>query len=350
MGELAMRAAILNSSGRVTVADVPVPRADEQVLVRVEQAGICGTDLKIASGAVPVKVPRVMGHEMTGRVVQASGVERAGGRVAVGTRVLVNPGMFCGSCDLCRRDLPNLCREGGLLGRDFDGCFAEFVAVPDDLLHPVPDSVPADEAALLQVLATCVHAQSAVGVAPLESAVVVGLGVTGLLHVQLLRARGVRTIVGVTRSAAKRAMASGFGASWAVPPDGAANAVAEATGGRGADLVIECVGTVATLAQSMDLAGAGGTVLAFGTTAPVKGGGQVGGGLPTYQWYYKELTILNPRAQRPRDCDAAIALAVEGLVELAPLVTARYPLERSAQALRASAAPEQLKVVIETAG
>jgi len=201
-------------------------------------------------------------------------------------------------------------------------------------LHPVPEEMPPDEAALLQVLATCVHAQSRVPVWPLDSAIVVGLGVTGLLHVQLLRARGVKAITGITRSRWKRSLAARFGASAVIAP--------EEAGGHTADLVIECAGTAATLAQAMELAGPGGTVLAFGTIAPAADG------LPVYQCYHKELTILNPRAQGPRDCDAAIEMAAGGLVDLAPLVTARYPLHRSAQALRASALSGQLKVMINT--
>jgi L-iditol 2-dehydrogenase len=320
-----MRAVVLNSPGEVAVSDIASPSSDGGLaLVRIEQAGICGTDLAIASGAVPVRTPRVLGHEMTG--------------VFEDSRVLVNPGTFCGSCDLCRRDRPNLCRNGGLLGRDSDGCFAEFVAVPGHLLHPVPSSMSLDEAALLQVLATCVHAQSQVQAGPLTSAVVVGLGVTGLLHVQLLRARGVSAIIGVTRSRWKRSLASRFGATAVASPSDASGVV----GDRGADLVIESAGTSVTLALAMELAAAGGTVLVFGVAPSAE--------LSTYQWYYKELSIVNTRAQLPRDCDAAIQLATTGTVDLAPLVTARYPLDRAEQALRASAAPTQLKVVLDIPG
>jgi L-iditol 2-dehydrogenase len=330
-----MRAAVTEGPGLVAVRDVAAPAADGRALVRVEQAGICGTDLKIAAGSVPVAAPRVMGHEMTGRVEVAA----RGGRVPAGTRVLVNPGVFCGHCEMCDRGLPNICGNGGLLGRDLDGCFAELVAVGDELLHPIPDWLPADDAALLQVLATCVHAQ--VSPEPLRTAAVVGLGVTGLLHVQLLRARGIAAIVGITRSAWKRDLAKRFGASVVAAPDDAAEAVRGASGGRGADLVIECAGTAATLAQSMRLAGPGGTVVVFGITAPSADG------LPTYQWYYNELTIRCPRAQRPADCDEAIALAAAHKVQLAPLVTARFPLASAADALRACEDPAQLKVVLD---
>src|SRR5689334_24667093 len=192
-----MLAAVIERPGAVTVREIPAPRAAGLALVRVGVAGICGTDRKLAAGVFPVAVPRVLGHEMTGWVE----VPGPGGAVPAGARVVVNPAAFCGLCRECRAGLPHLCARGGLLGRDLDGCFAEYVAVPESLLHPLPEGITADEAALLQVLSTCVHAQPP---AAADSAVVLGLGVTGLLHVQLLRDRGVSAIVGVTRAAWKR--------------------------------------------------------------------------------------------------------------------------------------------------
>lgn len=331
-----MRAALIERSGAVTVREIVRPVAGGRALVEVAQAGLCGTDLKIAAGQIPVQAPRVLGHEMTGRVVRAG----PRGIVPAGTPVLVNPAVFCGYCDLCRRDLPQLCRNGALLGRDVDGCFAEFVAVDEACLHPLPADLPADDAALLQVLSTCVHAQSALP-AGAGSAAVVGLGVSGLLHLQLLRERGVTTLIGITRSAAKRDLALRLGASTVAAPAEAAEAVADATDGRGADICVECVGSQEPLAQAMRLTGAGGIVLVFGTTAPTADG------LPTYEWYLRELTILNPRAARPRDCDTAIRLAASRRLELAALVTARFPLAQAGSALAACADPGQLKVVLD---
>jgi threonine dehydrogenase-like Zn-dependent dehydrogenase len=335
-----MRAALLEEPGRVAVRDVPSPVAGGRALVRVAQASLCATDLKIAEGQTPVQVPRVLGHEMTGWV------ETAGPTAAVpaGTRVLVNPALFCGRCDLCTRDLPNLCRNGGLMGRDADGGFAEFVAVAESQLHPVPATVPDAEAALLQVLSTCVHAQSGLRSSLGDRAAVIGLGVTGLLHVQLLRARGVQTIIGITRSPRNQSLALKLGATVAVAPQAAPEVVQDATNGRGVDVAIECAGTAATLAQAMRLTGAGGTVLAFGITAPSADG------MPTYEWYYKELTIVSPRAARPRDCDLAVSLCAERRLDLAPLITARFPLAHLEEALRACHDPAQLKIIIDVAG
>jgi threonine dehydrogenase-like Zn-dependent dehydrogenase len=327
---------MLERPGTVVVRDVPPPPANTGLaLIRMAQAGICGTDLKIAAGDIPVQAGRVLGHEMTGWV-ESPGRR---GLPTAGTAVLVNPATFCGSCDLCRRDLPQLCRHGGLLGRDVDGCFAELVAVDEALLHPLPDSVAPEAAALLQVLSTCVHAQSELWQSPPDSAAVIGLGVTGLLHVQLLRARGVRTIIGVTGSPRKRELATWCGASVVAAPADAAGEVADATGGHGVDVAIESAGTPATLAQAIALAGAGGTVVAFGV-------GTHGADLTPYDWYLKELTIRSPRAARPRDCDTAISLCDRRLIDPAPLVTARFPLARLPDALAASRDPAQLKVVV----
>jgi threonine dehydrogenase-like Zn-dependent dehydrogenase len=333
----AMLAAVLERPGTVTVRDVEAPRpAAGLALVRVAQAGVCGTDVKIAAGEIPVPGNRVLGHEMTGWVE----VPGRRGAPPAGTAVMVNPAVFCGRCDLCRRDLPHLCRNGGLLGRDTDGCFAELVAVDEELLHPVPDTVTPDAAALLQVLSTCVHAQAGLRVGPDDSAVVIGLGVTGLLHLQLLRARGLRNVIGVTGSEWKHDLALRLGASTVSAPGQAIDAVADATDGRGARIVIDCAGTPATFAQATRLAGAGGTVVAFGIISRAAD-------ITPYEWYLKELTIHSPRAARPRDCDTAISLCALGRLDLGPLVTVRYPLERLLDALAACRDPAQLKVVID---
>jgi (R,R)-butanediol dehydrogenase / meso-butanediol dehydrogenase / diacetyl reductase len=149
-----MLAAVIEGPGAVVVRDTAPPRAAGLALVRVTQAGICGTDRTLAAGGIAVRPPRVLGHEMTGRVE----VPAAGGAVPAGTPVVVNPAAFCGACRECRRGLPNLCARGGLLGRDLDGGFAEHVAVPESLLHPLPVGITADEAYLKELTIRCPRA------------------------------------------------------------------------------------------------------------------------------------------------------------------------------------------------
>jgi threonine dehydrogenase-like Zn-dependent dehydrogenase len=194
---------------------------------------------------------------------------------------------------------------------------------------------------MLQVLSTCVHAQTRIRPQLGQTAVVVGLGVTGLLHVSLLRSSGLRSIVGVSRSASRRALALEFGAAVVAPPASALAVVAEITGGAGADIAIECAGQAETLALAMTAAGPGGRVLMFGTVTPSADR------IPTYDGYRKELTLVNTRAARPRDFSTAIAAVRDGLVRPGQLVTASYPLEDTAAAVAAAGSPGEIKVMLK---
>lgn len=332
-----MKAVVSTGPGSVEIREIARPVGGGTALIRVDQAGICGTDLKILRGNIPVTHPRVMGHEMIGEIVEAA----EDGSLPAGTKVLVNPGVFCGTCDLCRRDRRHLCRRGGLMGRDIDGVFAEFVAIGEEFLHVVPAGMARDAEAVLQVLGTVVHAQRTVDPFPDATAVVIGLGVSGLLHLQLLAARGVQ-VIGITRSGWKRELAEQLGAAATAPPDEAEDLVGDLTEGKGADVVIESVGSEATLTQAIELAGHAADIVLFGTLT----GGTAG--LPYYQLYFKELTIHNPRAAGPGDYDTGIALMSEGRLELAPLVTARYPLHDAEPAF-AAIGPKNLKVVFDVA-
>ena len=122
-----MRSVQLIEAGVIEVRDIAVPDASGLALVRMQTVGVCGTDSSIIAGKIPVSLPRTMGHEGVGIVEQAGPL----GAVAVGQRVLIDPGISCELCDLCRRGYPNLCRNGGLLGRDFDGVFADYAAVAE---------------------------------------------------------------------------------------------------------------------------------------------------------------------------------------------------------------------------
>ena len=260
--------------------------------------------------------------------------------LAAGTRVLIDPAFYCGRCAQCRAGHTNLCRHGGLLGRDADGGVAERIAVDAGQLHPLPDEVGDDEAPLIQVLATCVHAQSLIPDPAGQPAVVIGLGVTGLMHVQLLKSRGASPVIGVTRSAAKRAKARELGADRAVAPAGAEREVLDALGGEGPPLVVDCAGTEGSMRTALEVAAPAATVLCYGTISA----GTLE--LPFYQLYFKQLRLQNTRASVPDDFDAAIALVSAGRARLGPLISATYPLPDVDQAIRAAHDPGQLKVLI----
>ncbi len=319
----------------VTLAEVPPPDETGTVTVRPETLGICGTDVKIFTGLVPAQYPIVIGHEMVGEVMAAP----EGSIFAPGARVLVDPAVSCGRCDLCQRHRPNLCRFGGLMGRDSPGVFADLVAVPEDRLVEVPASVSETASGLLQVLGTCVHAQRTIEVFPGQVAAVVGLGVSGQLMAQLLARRGA-LVAGFTRSPAKRELAERLGSTVTAHPDEAAVVLDELTEGRGPEIVVEAAGYESTLALAIELAGIGGEVLVFGTIA---GGDK---GLPYYQMYFKELTLHNPRAALIDDYATAVRLAAAGLINLEPIVTDTLALDDVAAAFALVDDPDSLKVLL----
>ncbi len=335
-----MKAARVAAPNDIELVEVEPPASGDRLLtVKVDTVGICGTDVKILHGQIPVEYPRVLGHEVIGTVVRSPD----GTGPAPGSRVLIDPAITCGRCDMCRQGRTNLCLVGGLLGRDQDGVFTELVTADPSGVLPVPDSISRPAAGLLQVLGTCIHAQRRVAVFPGQTAAVIGLGVSGQLMVQLLRERGVQ-VVGITRSEWKRELASRSGAAATTAPADAAKVLAEVTDGRGPELVVEAVGKESSLAAAIDLAAPGGEVLVFGTLTGAGTG--AGTGLPYYQMYFKELTIHNPRAALLDDYAAGIRLAATGRLDLEPIVTHQLGLADARRAFELVDDPSSLKVLM----
>jgi len=313
-----MKAMLLNAPSQLSPGNVnDAVAGDGETLVRVTHSGVCGTDLKIYKGGIPVTYPRIMGHEVIGEIAD---VGTAVG-VGVGARVIVDPILFCGNCEDCRTGQENLCTNGSLLGRDQDGGFSDLVAVPADAVIALPDTINNESAPLIQVMTTCEHAQQRAPVAAGNSIVVIGLGVSGQLHIQLAKARGAHPVIGITGSPVRREMAQQYGADYTIAAGGnAAAEVHKLTRGRGADLVVDCVGAATTLAQSIDIARPGGRILLFGVYTFTEAV------LPFYQLYYKELTIINSRAARRADFQTCIDLVNSGQVELDSMISHVLPL------------------------
>ncbi len=336
-----MRGMVLSAPREIKLQDVHLPTLSvDEVLVRVTHTGICGTDAKIYSGAIPVEYPRIMGHEVAGDVVDPNGH----GSFEVGSRVVIDPMISCGRCFHCRNGQANLCPDGAVQGRDADGGFADFIASPARNLFKLPESIPSAIAPLIQVASTCVHAQALAPPQPGESVVILGLGVTGQIHLQLAKAQGAEPVIGVTRSWFRRQVAMQLGLDIALQGgDQAVKEVLEATGGRGADLVIECTGATASIAQAIQMARTGGRLLLFGITTATAAS------LPFYQLYFKELAVYNSRAARPEDFSAAVELVRQGTIKLEPLIT--HPvvfseLEHGIQMVEQTT-EDRLKVIVE---
>jgi L-iditol 2-dehydrogenase len=302
-------------------------------VVRVESVGICGTDLSIHSGKIPVDYPRVMGHEIVGTLV--------GSGSGQGIKILVDPGIACGDCRQCREGRTNICTAGGLIGRDRDGGLRDLMAVPASNVHELPEGLDPGTAPMLQVLATCVHAQRRARVYPGESVVVLGLGVTGLLHLQLAKQGGAGPLIGVTRSAPKLALARALGAELTIAADGSETSEVAAALPGGADLVIECVGTVGAFARAIEMVRIGGRILAYGTMTDTSGE------VPFYELYHKEISVIGARSARVEDFPMAIDAVSSGRVALDTLVSGRFPIDDVDEAIRTAGAAGALKVFVD---
>jgi 2-desacetyl-2-hydroxyethyl bacteriochlorophyllide A dehydrogenase len=335
-----MKGMVLKAPRELALEEVPRPAAGPgQVLIRVTHSGVCGTDLKIYHGAIPVQYPRIMGHEMIGEVV-----ESGSDAFRPGDRVIVDPQLFCGECFHCRIGETHLCPNGMLLGRDINGGFADYVTAPASHVFPLPDGVSSRTAPLIQVLTTCLHSQSLIKIVPGESAVVLGLGVTGQLHVQLAKARGASPVIGITRSAAKRELAQQLGADLTFPGgEEAIGKVREVTGGRGADVVIETTGMLPVVAETIHMARSGGRILLFGILTATEGA------LPFYDLYFKELTLIGGRVAKSEDYPASIDLVQRGIVRLDPLISDVLPLGelQTAMKMLGSDSGPRMKIIME---
>jgi len=347
-----MKAMVLRAPSDLVLDEVARPQPGPgQVLVRITHSGVCGTDYKIYNGSIRVSYPLIPGHEMAGEVVDIGPDVRrvpprsgaTSGGPAIGERVIIDPETYDGTCFYCSKGLTNLCPNGTLIGRDVNGGFAEFLEVPATQVHHLPASIDDRTAPMIQVLTTCLHAQRQVEIFPGDTVAVIGLGVTGQLHVQLAKARGAR-VIGITRSAEKRAMAETLGADITIPGgDAAVEQVREATEGRGADLTIETTGVMKQLADSVDMTRFGGKVLMFGIYTVKEGA------LPFYDLYFKEISLISARVAKPEDYTACIALVERGQVRLEPLVSDVMPLSelKAAIGLLSSDSGQRMKIILD---
>jgi L-iditol 2-dehydrogenase len=335
-----MKAMVLEAPGDLHVRDVSHPQpADGEVVVRVTNSGICGTDLKIYHGEISVRHPLIMGHEMAGELI-ADGTDGT----RSGDRVSIDPSLFCGVCSSCLAGQTNLCPNGLLLGRDTNGGFADFVVAPRSHVFPLPDSIDSQCAPLLQVVAVCRHAQQLVEIHPGQPVVVLGLGASGQMHIQLAKARGAFPVIGISRSKWKRELAERLGADLVFEPgDPAMKGVLEATQGRGAELIIESTGVISSIASAVSIACTGATLLLFGITTATEAS------WPFYELYFKELKIVHSRSAKNEDYPAAIDLVAKGSVKLKPLVSHVVSLSELGAAVNMleSDSDQRMKIVLE---
>jgi threonine dehydrogenase-like Zn-dependent dehydrogenase len=261
-----MKALFLQSIGNLSLAEVenPLPRSDE-LLVRIETCGICGTDRHLFLGEFPCQPPVTLGHEFAG-IIEAVGSEVRDFKP--GMRVTGDPNIFCGRCPECQRGRVQLCQNLMAIGIHRNGGFAQYVALPEKQAIALPLTLDPLWGAFCEPLACCLHGVELANIRAGSSAIVIGGGVIGMLVVQLARLAGAAKVILVTRSAAKRKLAEGLGATTTLDPSpGDVIRRIKEPGGLlpgGADVVFECAGLKETVEQAPHLTAPGGTSMILG--------------------------------------------------------------------------------------
>src|SRR5574341_635093 len=323
-----MKAAVLHGPRdlRVENAAPPEPGAGE-ALVSVTLAGLCVTDHRIWSGKRAVRYPRVLGHELVGRLAET------------GERVVIEPNFSCGQCPLCQEGNRNLCLARTAVGIDVDGGFAELVRVPSQCCWPAPANVADEDLLLTEPLAVVVRAVNRGAPQAGATAAVLGAGTLGLLALQVLRARGARVLV-VSRTHRRLDVARQLGAE-AVQAlsDGPLDAAACRFSGReGVDLVVETAGAAEAVTQAIELVRPGGRVVLTGLPhepTPVRFFGVV----------RREVTILGSMIYQ-NEFGEAMRLVAEGTVRTRSLVTHHFRLEAIGEAFAAHTDSSSIKVAL----
>jgi 2-desacetyl-2-hydroxyethyl bacteriochlorophyllide A dehydrogenase len=342
-----MRAVTFQAPGEVRVEEKPDPEivAADDAVVRIEASGICGSDLHIYHGRVPVERGFTIGHEFVGTVLAAGdGVER----VAVGDRVLGTFHTACATCASCLRGDYHRCRSGQTFGHganlgDLQGAQAELLLVPraNLTLRRIPEGMSADVALFAgDVMGTGYHAIAHAGMKAGDTVAVLGLGPVGLCAVQAALAGGAVAVFAIDPVQERLDMAASFGAVPLHPEaQDPKKAVRAATDGLGVDVVVDAVGDPGPLALAISLARDAGTVSGIGAYA---GKGEIPLGLAWLKGLQLRLGLANVIAH----VDRVLALMEAGKLDPAPLVSSHMPLDEAPRAYEIYDRREALKIVL----
>jgi len=331
-----LRAIVFNTPGNYAVVErSPIPPGYGDVMVRVEAAGLCGTDFRINKGTSPAKFPVVLGHEFAGVIDEIGpGVKN----FVVGDRVSVDPNIVdCAECAACRRGQPHLCDNLIALGVDIDGGFAQYCRVPSRQIYKLPGQMDIEEGAMVEPVSCCLHGLDLLDLRAGERVVIIGGGFIGLVLLQLCLEAGASRVILSDPSPVKRAVALELGAVEAVEPE-RLHSLTKAEFTDGADVVVEAVGRTETVEQALKLPRKGGRILIFGVApkgAPVN--------FSPYDIFSRELSIIGSFIN-PFTFSRSIEIIASGRLKLKQLVTHRLSLDEIAAGL--NPAPDMIKGMV----
>lgn len=331
---IAARAAVLHGPEDLRIEDVALrPLGPGDVLVAIDAVGVCGSDMHYfasgRNGQNVLRSPTVLGHEAAGVVLSGDT------DLAAGTRVAIEPAVGCGSCPTCRSGRYNLCPTGTCLGSPpTHGTLADHVVVARRAVHPLPAAISTELGALIEPLAVAVWAVQRADIRAGHRVLVTGAGPIGILVMQVALACGAAEVIVTDVNDARLDAAQRLGATAVI------NTAERAPELTGMDRLVECSGHPAALWQGVHTLGPAARATVVGQAAPAVDG------LPLAYLQRHEIDLVTA-FRYAHAFPTAIALAKRGAIDLAAVLTGRFPLDQAADALRAPVLdPTQLKVII----
>jgi L-iditol 2-dehydrogenase len=338
-----MLVAVYYNNKDVRIQEMPKPEiADDEILVKVMASGICGSDVT-EWYRVP-KAPRILGHEATG-VIEKTGDKVKGYKV--GDRVFVSHHVPCNKCRYCLGGHHTAC-ETLHTTNYYPGGFAQYIRVPrinvESGVYKLPIDVSFEEGTFIEPLACVVRGQRLAGIQKDDVLLVIGSGVSGILHVQLAKRNGVKRVVVADINRYRLKLAEKFGADFTVDAKGdLPQKLKEVNGERLVDKVVVCTGATQAALTALDCVDKGGTILFFAVPEP-----SVKVPVPINQFWRNEITLKTSYGAAPDDLAESLAVLAEGKVNVEDMITHRLSLRQAAEGFRLMAeAGESLKVVLE---
>lgn len=341
--EKTMRVLMYYSNRDVRVEKAPVPVIGRgELLVKIHASGICGSD--VMEWYRIRKAPRVLGHEITGEIVDVGGDVK---NFRAGQRVFVSHHVPCNTCHYCLTGSHTACAT--LHRTNYDpGGFAEYIRIPeinvDRGVYVLPDEISYEEGTFIEPLACVLRGQRLAPVEPGQTVLVIGSGISGLIHISLARALGAGRIIASDITPYRREAALRFGADDVIDAGSDVPAMIRGmNGGRLADIVIVCAGALSASEQAIRCVDPGGIVLYFAVPEP---GVMVP--VPMNDLWRNEITLMTSYGAGPGDIETAITLMQSRRVALGDMITHRLPLEEGARGFQLVAeAKESIKVILE---
>jgi L-iditol 2-dehydrogenase len=324
-----MKALVLEEYNQLTYKEMPEPQVGpDDVLVQVKASGICGSDVHGMDGSTGRRVPPlIMGHEAAGVITEVGSNVK---KYQPGQRVTFDSTVYCGTCFFCRRGDINLCDYRRVLGVSCNeyrqhGTFAEYVAVPQHIIYPLPKKINFEQSAMIEPCSVAFHAVAITPLALNDTAVVVGAGIIGLLVIQTLRSSGCGQIIAVDLESQRLELARQLGADVGLNPAGedVVAIVKKMTDKRGADVAFDAVGINASLATALDSLRKGGALTLIGNLKA-----EVDLALQTV--VTGEINVRGSCASRG-DYPACLDMIARGAINVDALISATAPLSDGAQ-------------------